>query len=137
MTKWADLYISGSGQWSSQTQPLAAPGERSAFPPAQFGSARARFLAGGRDRFDVVYTGSRVNLSSGGLPAGFEALVANPMAPQFAAVGGFAGEPEADQTTFLQAGWIHVFGAGILESKVWALRGAFRYEHRGGWSEPD
>ena len=44
LTRWADFYASGSGQWASQTEPLAAPGtdQRSRL---LFGNARGRVRA--------------------------------------------------------------------------------------------
>ena len=62
LTKWADVYASGSGQWASQTEPLATPGtdQRSRL---LFGNARGRIRAGGRDQFDALYSGSRIDLS--------------------------------------------------------------------------
>ena len=118
LTRWADFYASGGGQWSSQTQPLAAPGtdQRSR---ALFGNARSRVRAGTRDQFDVLYSGSRIDLSDGGVPAGIEALTSNPMAPSFVLPGGFAGQPETDHLDFLQVGWTHLVSAasasGLIE----------------------
>jgi hypothetical protein len=115
LTKWADFFASGSGQWASQTEPLAAPGTdvRSRLLLA---NARTRVRAGERDRFDAAYSGSRMNLSDGGVPAGLEALTGNRMAPSFVLPGGFDGEPETDHFDFLQLGWTRmVSNSGVIE----------------------
>ena len=107
LTKWADIYASGSGQWASQTEPLAAPGtdQRSRL---LFGNARGRVRAGTRDRFDALYSGTRIDLSDGGVPAALEALTGNRVAPSFVLPGGFPGEPETDHFDFNQVGWTHL-----------------------------
>ena len=118
LTQWADFYASGAGQWASQTEPLAAAGtnQRSRL---LFGNARGRVRAGDRDQFDALYSGSRINLSDGGVPAGIEALMGNRLAPSFVLPGGFLGQPEVDHFDFLQAGWTHLLpvasGLGIVE----------------------
>ncbi len=118
LTRWADFYASGSGQWASQTEPLAAPGtdQRSRL---LFGNARGRVRASDRDQFDALYSGSRIDLSDGGVPAGLEALTGNRMAPPFVLPGGFHGEPETDHLDFLQVGWTHLLpaasGLGVIE----------------------
>jgi hypothetical protein len=118
VTKWADLYASASGQWDSQTEPLATPGtdQRSRL---LFGNARGRIRAGDRDQFDALYSGSRIDLSDGGIPAGLEALTGNRMAPSFVLPGGFASDPETDHLDFLQVGWTHLLpaasGLGLVE----------------------
>ena len=62
LAKWADLYASTSGQWASQTEPLAAPAtdQRSRL---LFGNAWGRVRASDRDQFDAAYSGSRIDLS--------------------------------------------------------------------------
>jgi hypothetical protein len=118
LTRWADFYASGSGQWASQTEPLAAPGtdQRSWL---LFGNARGRVRAGNKDRFDALYSGSRIDLSDGGIPAGLEALTGNRLAPSFVLPGGFAGDPETDHFDFVQMGWTHLLnessGTGVIE----------------------
>jgi len=118
LTRWADFYASGSGQWASQTEPLAAPGtdQRSRL---LFGNARGRVRASDRDQFDALYSGSRIDLSDGGVPAGLEALTGNRMAPSFVLPGGFPGQPETDHLDFLQVGWTHLLpaasGLGVIE----------------------
>lgn len=118
LTRWADIYASASGQWASQTEPLAAPGtdQRSRL---LFGNVRGRVRAGTRDRFDALYSGSRIDLSDGGVPAGLEALTGNRMAPSFVLPGGFPGQTETDHLHFVQVGWTHLaspeYGLGAIE----------------------
>jgi hypothetical protein len=117
-TRWADIYASASGQWAAQTEPLASPGtDRSS--RLLFANVRGRVRAGAKDRFDAVYSGSRIDLSDGGIPAGLEALMANRLAPSFVLPGGFAGDPETDHFDFVQVGWTHFLeassGAGVVE----------------------
>jgi len=118
LTKWADFYASGSGQWASQTEPLETPGtdQRSRL---LFGNARGRVRAGDRDQFDALYSGSRIDLSGDGVPAGLEALTGNRMAPSFVLPGGFPNEQETDHFDFIQVGWTHLLpaasGLGVIE----------------------
>ena len=139
LTKWADFYASGSGQWASQTEPLAAPGtdQRSRL---LFGNARGRVRAGARDQFDALYSGSRIDLSDGGVPAGLEALTGNRMAPSFVLPGGFPGEPETDHFDFLQVGWTHLRPAasslGVIEVRYGYSIGASRHKHSANRAEP-
>jgi hypothetical protein len=111
ITRWADFYASGSGQWASQTEPLAAPG-KDQLSRLLFGNARGRVRAGASDRFDGLYSGSRIDLSDGGMPAGLEALTGNRLAPSFVLPGGFPGQSEVDHLDFVQAGWTHLLPAG-------------------------
>jgi hypothetical protein len=116
-----DFYASGSGQWASQTEPLASRGaspgssERSRL---LFGNARGRVRATSADRFDALYSGSRIDRSDG-VPAGLEALTGNRMAPSFVLPGGFPGQPETDHLDFAQVGWTHISPAesrwGLIE----------------------
>ncbi len=126
LTKWADFYASGSGQWASQTEPLAAPGtdQRSRL---LFGNARGRVRASDRDQFDALYSGSRIDLSDGGIPAGLEALTGNRMAPSFVLPGGFPGEHEIDHLDFFRVSWTHLLpassGLGVIEVRFGASTG--------------
>ena len=107
LAKWADLFISLAGQGSSQTVPIAAPGNNLG-SRMLFGEMRLRMQAGPHDQFDLLYSGSRDNLSNWGMPAGLEVLAAQRMAPSFVSPYGFQNLSEADQFTFLQAGWSHI-----------------------------
>ncbi len=120
LTRLADFYASGSGQLASQTEPLATPGtdQRSEL---LFGNARGRVRAGDKDQFDAVYSGSRIDLSDGGVPAGLGALTGNRLGPSFVLPGGFPGDPETDHLDFIQAGWTHLLpaasGLGVIEMR--------------------
>jgi hypothetical protein len=118
LTRWADLIASATGQWSSQTVPLAAPGTDQ-HSRMLFGNLRSRMRTGPRDQFDVEYSGSRLDLSGGGVPAALEALTGFRMAPAFVLPGGFQNEGENDRFDFLQAGWTRqlpsLTGAGAIE----------------------
>ena len=118
LTKRMDFYASGTGQWDSQSEPLLAAGtdQRSRL---LFGNTRGRVRATDRDQFDALFSGSRINLSDGGIPAGLEALTGNRMMPSFVLPGGFAGESEMDHLDFLQVGWTHILpkasGLGAIQ----------------------
>jgi hypothetical protein len=105
ITRCADIFVSGAGQWGSQTEPLSpASDQRSRL---LFGNARGRVRASASDQLDVLCSGSRINLTDGGIPTGLQALTGNRMAPSFVLPGGFPGEPETDHLDFLQVGWTH------------------------------
>jgi hypothetical protein len=106
LTKWADLFVSLAGQWSSQTVPIATP-ENDLHSQMLFGDTRLR-IQGPRDQFDLLYSGSRDNLSNWGMPGGLEVLAAQRISPSFVSPYGFQNLSEADQFNFLQAGWSHV-----------------------------
>jgi hypothetical protein len=106
ITKWADLYASARGQWASQTEPLATLGTDQ-HSRLLFANTRGRLRATDKDQIDALYSGSRVDLSDGGVPSGLEALMGNRLAPSFVLPGGFPGQPETDHLDFLQVGWIH------------------------------
>jgi hypothetical protein len=118
VARWADVFSSASGQWSSQAVPLAAPGNdlRSRL---LFANTRGDIRPGPRDRFDAEYVGSRADLSGWGVARAIEALAGNRMAPSFVLPGGFAGEGEVEHLDFLQTGWTHQFSEdsrlGVLE----------------------
>ena len=119
LAKWADLFISFAGQGSSQTVPIASPGNNLG-SRMLFADMRLRMQAGPYDQFDVLYSGSRDNLSNWGTPAGLEVLAAQRMAPSFVSPYGFQNLSEADQFNFLQAGWSHVASAtaaGVLQAR--------------------
>ncbi len=118
VTRWADLFASASGQWASQTEPLAAPGTDQG-SQLLFANVRGHIRVSSRDRFDALYSGSRLDLSDGGVPAGLEALTGNRMMPSFNLPGGFPGEPETDHFDFVQVGWAHLARAsgGVIEAR--------------------
>jgi hypothetical protein len=114
--KRADIFASAWGQWSSQTEPLQAPGnnDRSRL---LFANVRGRIRITDRDQFEALYVGSRIDLSNGGTPAALEALTGNRMAPSFTLPGGFFSQPEVDHLDFVQAAWTHEFADGVLQAR--------------------
>jgi len=123
LTRRADFFASGSGQWASQTEPLASPGtdQRSRL---LYGNARGHVTVTARDLIDPLYSGSRINLTDGGVPSGMEALTSNRMAPSFVLPGGFPGQPEVDHLDFLQVGWTHLMPA---DSRFGAIEVRYGY----------
>jgi hypothetical protein len=115
----ADLFLSAAGNWASQTVPIASPGN----DPGNhldsrmlFADSRLRIQAGARNQFDLLYSGSRLDLFSWALPAGLEVLSAQRMAPSFVSPFGFQNERESDRFKFLQLGWSHIAPDGPLGS---------------------
>ena len=110
LSRWADVFVSGSGLWAAQAAPLAAPGTNQN-SRLLFGNALGHIRAGAHDRFDALYSGSRIDLAGGGEPAGMEALAARRLSPEFLLPDGVAGLNETDHLDFVQAGWTHVWAA--------------------------
>lgn len=115
LAKWADLFASASGQWASQTVPIANPGNdprNDLTSRLLFVDSRLRVQLRPPDQLEVQYSGSRQDLSGWAEPAGIEDLVGRRMAPFFVLPWGFQNETEADQFHFLQVGWTHLWDAG-------------------------
>ena len=110
ITKWADLFASVAGQWALQTVPLAGLGTNQG-SHMLFGDLRSRIRVSANDQLDLLYSGSRVSLSEGGIPADMVDLMSRRMAPSLALPGGFQNEAEADEFNYLQAGWTHQFAS--------------------------
>jgi hypothetical protein len=110
LSRWADVFLSGTGQWAAQAAPLAAP-RTLQNSRLLFGNAIGHVRAGAHDRFDALYSGSRIDLSGWGEPAGMEALAARRLSPEFAMPDGMAGLNETDHLDFVQAGWTHIWAA--------------------------
>ena len=117
VTRWADLSATGTAQWASQTAPLRPDGT-AIHSRSLFGNTRGRVRLG-RDQIDALYSGSRLDLTSGGWPAAIEAIFASRMMPSFYGVAGFENLRETDHLDFVQAGWTHQFAgkAGVLEAR--------------------
>ena len=98
--------LSVAGQRPSQTVPLEAPGNDQN-SRLLFANVRGRIRTSAKDQIEADYTGSRISLSNGGVPAGIEAFEGNRMAPSFVLPGGFPGESESDSFDSVQAGWTH------------------------------
>ena len=110
LSRWADVFVSGSGLWAAQAAPLAAP-DTNQNSRLLFGNALGHIRAGAHDRFDALYSGSRIDLAGWGEPAGMEALAARRLSPEFLLPDGVAGLNETDHLDFVQAGWTHVWAA--------------------------
>jgi len=89
ITRWADVFASGSGQWAAQAVPRAAAGTNQD-SRLLFGNAVGHIRAGAHDRFDALYSGSRIDLAGWGEPAGMEALAARRLSPEFVLPDGVA-----------------------------------------------
>lgn len=113
LSKWADLFVAGAGEWASQTVPIAAPGNN-LDSRMLVGDGRLRIQAGARDQFDVLYSGTRLDLFNWAMPMGLEVLGGQRMAPSFISPYGFENESEADRFNFFQAGWSHVAPDAML-----------------------
>jgi len=93
----ADLFAAIAGQWASQNVPLEDDAHTST--RMLFGTLRSRL-----GPFDLLYTGSRLEISNGGIPAGIEAYTGRRWAPPILP-GGFAALREDDGFDSMQAGW--------------------------------
>ena len=113
--RWADVAATATGQWASQTAP-ERPDGTSIGSRMLFANVRGRGRLSTRDQIDALYSGSRVDLSSGGWPAGMEAFLASPLMPSFYGVSGFENLREVDHFDLVQTGWTHQFdGARVFE----------------------
>jgi hypothetical protein len=113
LAKWVDLVLSGAGEWTSQTVPIANPGNN-LNSRMLFADSRLRVQASPRDQLDLLYSGSRLDLFDWALPAGVEVLSGQRMAPSFDSPYGFHNESESDRFNFFQAGWSHIAPDGLL-----------------------
>ena len=113
LAKWADLFLAGAVEWGSQTVPIASPANN-LDSRILFADSRLRIQAGARDQFDLLYSGSRLDLFNWATPAGLEVLAGQRMTPSFVLPYGFQNEGEADRFNFLQVGWSHIAPDGIL-----------------------
>ena len=107
LTRSVDLFLAGAGEWASQTIPIASPGNN-LDSRTLFADSRVRIQATARDQFDLLYSGSRLNLFDWAMPAGLEVLSGQRMAPSFVSPYGFQNESEADQFNLLQLGWSRI-----------------------------
>jgi hypothetical protein len=98
------LYFSGTGQWASQTVPVAPRGQDQN-SRLLFGNLAGRMGLSARDQLDFLVSGSRINLSDWGQPLGLEALIGWRMMPAYENMYGFSGLAEVDHLDFIQIGW--------------------------------
>ena len=124
LTRWADLFVAGAGEWASQTIPIARTGNN--FDSRMlFANSRLRVQAGARDEFDLVYSGTRLDLFDWAMPAGLVVLSGQRMAPSFVSPYGFQNESEGDRFNFLQLGWSHI----ASDRTLGALQLRYQYSH--------
>ncbi len=108
LARWADFTATATGQWASQTAPQRPDGTdiRSRM---LFANPHGAIRPSRHDHIDALYSGSRLDLSSGGWPAGIEAILATPIMPSFYGIDGFENLREVDHFDLVQAGWTHEF----------------------------
>lgn len=125
LTRKADLFVSIARQWSSQTLPLEPPGTQQ-ISRILYGNAHTRIQVGPRDQIELAYSGSNLNLSNGGEPAGMDALTGRRRSPELDLPYGFLQQAESDTFQLLQAGWTHQFAgnsrAGVLQVRYGVTR---------------
>mgnify|MGYP001080624474 CR=1 FL=1 len=108
----ADLFISATGQWASQTVPQEAPGE-DLKTRLLLGHARTRVNLGAGHQLEAGFSGSRSHASGWALPAGLEALAGRRMAPPLAPHRDLAGD---DRFSLVQAGWSRA-ASSVIEAR--------------------
>ena len=123
----ADLFVSGTGQWASQTVPQVANGP-DLNSRMLYGNARGRVQVTERDQLEAHFSGSQIHLSNWGMPAGLEALVGRRMSPEFNLPWGFAGLAENDHLDSVQVAWTRQFARGN-HSGVLQVRFGFSPTH--------
>ncbi len=113
-----DMYFSGTGQWASETVPIAPPGQNQN-SRLLFGNFGMRYGVTTKAQFDFLLSGSRINLSNWSEPAGLEALTGWRMMPAYESPYGFNGLAEVDHFDFIQGGWTRqlpeTFRSGVLQ----------------------
>jgi hypothetical protein len=106
-----DLFLSGTGQWASQTVPVsnARPAMKTRM---LYGNARGRIQITDRDQVEAHFSGSQIHLSNWGMPAGLEALAGRRMSPELNAPWGFRDLEETDHLNSIQAAWTRQLAVG-------------------------
>jgi hypothetical protein len=119
LSRWADLSLTGAGQWASQSAPLRSSGTPIG-SRILLGNVQGAVRVSSRDRATALYSGSRLDLSNDGWPAAFEPILASRIMPTFYGVDGFENLRETDHLDVVQAGWTHQFNndrTGVLEAR--------------------
>jgi hypothetical protein len=102
VTRWLDVFFSGTGRWAAQTAPPAdtLPGDLKSWD--LYTTMRASIHPNAANHFDVLIVGARANDFGWSLPQGLEALdgrrAAPPILPQ-------SDLREEDHLDFVQLGW--------------------------------
>lgn len=112
ITRWLDVFFSGTGQWANQSAPPADPAAREIKSWDLYTTMRASIHPTAANRFDVLVVGARSNDFSWSLPEGLEALngrrAAPPILPQ-------SDLREEDHLDFVQLGWTRNLLGGDLQ----------------------
>lgn len=116
-----DLFLSGAGEWASQTVPRDPAGRR-LNTRLLTGAAGSLVRLSRQDRLRAAFIGSRIDLSGFGTPAGFEALVARRQAPPFES---HPDQREEDHLDSVQAAWIREHDVDTL----WEVRYGYGLAH--------
>lgn len=103
ISRRADLFLSGTGQWASQTVPQSTSGQ-DLKSRLLFANVRGRVRLSD-DQLDGQLSGSRIDLSRWGLPVGLATLTGRRMGPSSYGITGFSGLAEVDHLDFMQLGW--------------------------------
>jgi hypothetical protein len=112
VTRWLDVFFSGTGRWASQTAPPAdtLPGNLNSWD--LYTTVRASIHPNAANHFDVLVVGARANDFGWTLPEGLEALngrpVNTPILPQ-------SDLREEDHMDFVQLGWTRSLFGGDFQ----------------------
>jgi hypothetical protein len=102
VTRWLDVFFSGTGRWASQAAAPADPIGRDLRSWDLYTTMRASIHPNAANHFDVLVVGARANDFGWSLPEGLEALndrrAAAPILPQ-------SDLREEDHMDFVQLGW--------------------------------
>ncbi len=114
----AEMYFSGTGQWASETVPIA-PRTQNQNSRLLFGNFGLRYQVTAKNQIEFLLGGSRIDLSNWGEPVGLEALIGWRMMPTYETPYGFSALAEVDHLDFIQAGWTRQLPenlrSGVLE----------------------
>jgi hypothetical protein len=112
VTRWLDVFLSGSGRWASQTPPPADVVPRDLKSWDLYTTLRASIHPNAANHFDVLVVGARANDFGWSLPEGLEALdgrrAAPPILPQ-------SNLREEDHMDFVQLGWTRSLFGGDFQ----------------------
>jgi hypothetical protein len=112
ITRWLDVFLSGTGRWASQNDPPAdtLPGDLTSWD--LYTTMRASIHPNATNHFDVLVVGARANDFGWSLPEGLEALdgrpINTPILPQ-------SDLREENHMDFVQLGWTRSLFGGDLQ----------------------
>jgi len=112
ITRWLDVFLSGTGRWTSQNAPPAdtLPGDLTSWD--LYTTMRASIHPNATNHFDVLVVGARANDFGWSLPEGLEALngrpINTPILPQ-------SDLREENHMDFVQFGWTRSLFGGDLQ----------------------